>query len=204
LTTGGVPHHPEGFGYGTLLVRADGLATYRGYVSDGTRFSGSGWVSEAGDVPLYHLLYRRRGSCVSWLRLRSDGTVSGTWDWFRPAQTTAQYPAGFWLVAELTGRRVADPSLPTGPVRLVVGGSEWGPEATKTFVVRERGRVDGSDGTGRLTVNPRSGEFTGALRSAPGGSLIRCRGFLWPGELAGDGFALGATRAGYARLEPVP
>ncbi len=204
LTSGGVPYHPEGFGFGTLIVRADGQALYSGYLSDGTRLLGRGWVSEGGHLPLYSVLYRRRGACVSWVTFQSDGSVTGMLDWFRPAQNTTQYPEGFRLVADLTGRRVADAVLTTGAVRVVVGGSEWGAERTKDFVILDRGRVTGSDANGRLSANFRTGEFIGTMSSPPGGSPIRYRGFFWPGELAGAGFAVGATRMGFVRIEPRP
>jgi hypothetical protein len=204
LTSGGVPYHPEGFGYGVLVVRADGRAAYGGYLSDGTRLLGSGCVSESGHVALYRLLYRRQGGCVSWLTLHSDGTVSGTLDWFRPAQATGQYPAGFRLAADVTGRRVDDPALAAGPVRLVLGGSEWGTEWSKEFTLLDRGRVVGSDSYGRMSVNARTGEFFGTWRPAVGAATIRYRGLFWPGELSGTGYAVGTARCGYVRVESLP
>ena len=204
LTSGGVPYHPEGFGYGVLVVRADGRAAYSGYLSDGTRLLGSGWVSESGHVAVYRLLYRGKGACVSWLTLHSDGTVSGTVDWFRPAQTTAQYPAGFWLAVDVTGQRVDDAAFPTGPVRLVLGGSEWGTEWNKEFTLLDRGRVVGSDSFGRMSVNARTGEFFGTWRPAVGAATIRYRGLFWPGELSGTGYAVGTARCGYVRVESLP
>jgi len=53
---------PEGQGYGSFTVPDNGVVTVAGKLSDGSGFTTSSFVGQAGQVLLYSTLYQNRGS----------------------------------------------------------------------------------------------------------------------------------------------
>ncbi len=203
---------PEGYGYGTLLVRTDGSASFRGYLADGTMVLSSSFVSEDGYFPLYGLLYRRGGSSVSWLTLQPDGTATGVLDWFRGAATSGYYTNGFAASCEVTGVNV-----PTGlstaadangtSLELQFGGSEFPQGIVKQLWEDSRGRISVipvGDRTVTLRLNRRTGEFYGTARKTATDPLLRYRGMLDITGATGAGFHLSPTRGGYLHFHATP
>ncbi len=209
---GGSADQPEGYGYGTLTVRTDGVAGFAGYLADGQRVFRTAFLSEEGHFPLYTQLYRRGGACVSWLTVSPDGPVTGVLDWFRPAGTSGFYTNGFVTTCDVTGGNTTAALGLTAAaegtsLELTLGGTEFPGGITRQFWESAQGRIStvpSSDRTVTIRLLRRSGEFYGYLRPTTTGPLLRFRGMLDLTGATGDGFYLGPTKTGYAHLHTAP
>ena len=79
---------PEGYGYGSLTVRANGAAALAGRLADGARYSASGLIGfETNGAPRFDFfipLYRNRGFWCGRLHLGTAGGLDGAARWRYP------------------------------------------------------------------------------------------------------------------------
>jgi uncharacterized delta-60 repeat protein len=97
---------PLGNGYASFTVAATGTLTVSGALADGTGFSTAGFVSPAGKVLIYQMLYGNKGAIHGLLDITtgmatnySDNVISGSANWTRDPSTLSitnrAYVAGF-------------------------------------------------------------------------------------------------------------
>jgi len=97
---------PDGDGYATLHVGADGQATMNGTLADGSQFMHTAYVTESGDWPVYVSLYGAKGVVMSWLAFAdlAASDVSGNLVWIKQSGASAtSYPAGFVCETKAVG-----------------------------------------------------------------------------------------------------
>jgi hypothetical protein len=92
--------YPQGHGFGSIKVSANGQATLRGKLGDGSVFTASAPFSKGYRLPCYAQLYSKHGSIAGFLSLEEINAVSEfrgyDLNWFRPIQASAKYyPAGW-------------------------------------------------------------------------------------------------------------
>lgn len=182
----GVRTVPQGLSYGTLTVNSTGAYTITGKMADGEPISGSGFVSELGEVPHFQLLYSTtlKGSVVGVLEMVDVGvpeetSLGGTLTWSRPLNPLASarlYSSGFGpieLIAE--GGRYIAPVVPELFMNLTPGPQN----AILEFV---EGGIHGSlmqpgitlgIGTGSTVILPATNPTTTGLIITPSTGAIR-------------------------------
>jgi hypothetical protein len=87
------PTTPEGHGYASLRIHADGQARFAGRMSDGTLLKAGGLQRRDGQLVLYAPLYKSRGSLSGELQFggrRDFGRGSGDLFWSRPGSNEAE------------------------------------------------------------------------------------------------------------------
>lgn len=109
FTFGGSPggELPEGFGAGSLTLKATGQARIAAWAPDGAAFTCAWTLGPEGEVGIYSTLYlaRARGSILGMLLLSGQGgpgskenMISGVLDQLRPPSSGRLFPGGFGSV----------------------------------------------------------------------------------------------------------
>lgn len=105
---------PQASSTGVITLAKSGAMTFVGALSDGTRLTASGLLSEGLKVPFYAPLYAGQSGAIQALITLDDNAVGSDLTasdviWFRPATPTATgpFPSGWpqGLVLDLTGVR---------------------------------------------------------------------------------------------------
>ena len=202
------PAIPPGYGYGTLTVDTSGKARVKGVLGDGAKLKGLGTVSKFGTIPLYSILYKKLGSCIAWVTLETNDTLTATMDWFKPALPTEQrYPAGFTTVVDLAGAKSVSPGDIAGTWDVTLGGGNLVSNLTQTVNVDALGNVTvPMPNTESLTmkVAPATGVLSGSFVHPVTLRKVKFGGQLLPSEMIGAGFFLGTDQAGFVTVEPSP
>jgi hypothetical protein len=95
---------PQGAGFLALTVKANGMASWKGKLADGTALTGSVSLWGTGQIPLYAPLYKGQGSLLGLpvitpranpLDPASAADIGGTVSWLKLAQSTRTYASGF-------------------------------------------------------------------------------------------------------------
>jgi len=207
---------PQGDGYGTATVGANGTVKFGGALADGTKISQSVTLSKNGEWPLYAPLYRGRGSVLSWVvfdAIRTNDVLHGLLSWIRPPGPAPKYYTnGFMAESLLTGWGYRNPGttnrilvLTNG--LLVLGGGNLGQVFTNKFILGPNNKVT-NDGPNKLelTFTGRSGQFTGLFTGTfmEKGTTkkVTFQGAVLQKPNYGSGFFLGTNQSGSIRLQP--
>jgi len=104
--------YPQKNGSLTINVSAGGVVTAVGRLGDGAGVSASGLMVSGSSCPFYARLYGGTypyaGSIFGNLNFETAagaGECSGTFYWFKPAQKSGAYPAGFSMTVPVQGSR---------------------------------------------------------------------------------------------------
>ena len=151
---------PQGASFLALTVRANGVASWKGRLADGTPLTGSSSLWGTGQLPLFAPLYQGKGSLLGLPNItpRADPSdpasaadLGGTVSWLKLAQNTRTYADGFgpteWFVRggqyfrpargeNILGFFSADPGDTNGILELIGAGiedSEFGSNLTQQF-----------------------------------------------------------------------
>lgn len=106
---------PQGTGFASFTVAADGKLTVKGKAADGSAVTTAGFVGKDGSVLVYQQLYSKLGSLLGVLTMTADpdgnfteNEISGQLVWSKPATTGKLYPAQFGpLVLDAEGKYLA-------------------------------------------------------------------------------------------------
>lgn len=95
---GAWPEVPEGTGYGSVNVQANGKVTISGRAADGSPFTSSACLGANGDVVIYQALYKVPGSLIGEVNVADDAahTITGALTWSKPNQGTGNLYATGW------------------------------------------------------------------------------------------------------------
>lgn len=107
------PQNPQGNGFATLTVGADGSVRIAGRTGDGTPFAQLSMVSQDGVTPVYVPLYAYKGSLAGSLTFEptSEGDLDGTLNWMKPARPKdVFYPDGFTMPVPTVGSLYTKPA----------------------------------------------------------------------------------------------
>ena len=202
---------PQGAGYLTFTVAADGKLSIKGKTADGEGITGSTVMGPAGEVFVFTPLYKtkEKGSLVGEFDVEiesaattSDNMLLGAATQSRPADPAAAqktYRAGFEpydLI--ITGGRYDAPAAGfvalglaengTAELDFSEGGLTSDPSVTVTIQAASKVVVNGANpGTVKLTIAAATGIFTGSFVQS--GKTAKFEGIIAPdnGDLTGLG-----------------
>ena len=198
----GDPSLPEGDGYGTLHVGADGLGTLSGTLADGTAFSQTAWLTAEGDWPLYVSLYAGKGAVVSWMTFtnQSSSDINGAVVWIKQANpAAAQYPAGFISDTKAVGSLYVAPAGANKAVNLSSAsvsftGGNLTTDFSNTVSVNAGSQVVNlSPNALTLTISTTLGSFTGQVAEPGTGVVHPFGGVVLQKQNTGYGFMTGGN-----------
>jgi len=143
---------PEGTGYGSITVQANGTFAVSGKAADGSAFTSSGSLGSNGEVFVYQALYTAPGTLNGELNIASNEghTVAGGITWSKPTQTSGTLYKSGWAA----------------PIPLNADGGKYRPAAGATIVMNLPAGMNNADlilqdgGLAALTGSPATISFT--------------------------------------------
>lgn len=120
----GQPQFPQGSGYASFTVKADGKLSFSGKHADGSSVTGSTFVGPSGQVFLFHTLYSGKGSFLGDFVINTlddadpanNQINSSIASWSRPANTSKTnklYRDGFLYELNILGGAFRTPASAT-------------------------------------------------------------------------------------------
>lgn len=211
--------HPQGTGFGTLVINKKGSARLTGTLADGTPIAQGGQLSEAGALSLYVPLYGKKGTFAGVVQFPASNedpkVLSGSAEWSKPAGLKKQkfYPAGFRLPLDIAG----EPALGAGgtgstlpprdgktALELTLFGGDLPTPLAKRITAAGNGSIQLIPGDERLKFQLRpNGRFSGSFLDGTAAERRRFVGTLLPTRGVGAGFFLGGNESGGVFLKSV-
>ncbi len=196
---------PEGDGFGTIKIDANGWTTLAGTLADGTKVSLKVPLSMQGQCPVYVPLYSGGGSVLSWLTITNRPTddVTGLLSWIKPAQIKAKlHPGGFTNDTMAVGSIYVRPAVPANPVinlanpQVMFEGGNLANDFINAISLGAGSKVTNL-GTNKLslTISTANGLFKGSVVDPSNGKSLKFTGALLQKQNAGSGFLLGTNRS---------
>ncbi|GEP44853.1 immunoglobulin domain-containing protein [Brevifollis gellanilyticus] len=186
------PLVPQGFGYASFPVKADGKLTFAGKFADGNGVTGSTFVGPNGEVFLFQTLYGNKGSFLGDLVINDMSTeqvddtdpknnqIAGDASWSCPANAAAAnklYRSGFDFDLLIAGGAFTAPTskivLGLAENTVVnldfedanIGTAPQNPNTTVTLQANNKLSLAPVAAKTALTVTPASGLFTGSFEA---------------------------------------
>jgi hypothetical protein len=188
---------PSGYGAGAVSVLSGGSLTFAGRLADGTAFSTSGWISNAGTWVLYLPLYSNAGrltGAINFQQIAGVSDLSGSMTWVKPTTTKA---AGFTAASTLIGsvytaqRPALDfPNPPTAAFTL--GGLAAAADYPALVQIGGTAKAMGIS----LSFNKTSGIITGSFKPAGAPRSLSVYGAVFQDQVLGAGYFLGPAAPG--------
>jgi hypothetical protein len=200
---------PGGPGTGSVIVDAGGNLNLRGRLGDGTKATQKVSLSQHGHWPVYLPVYRNKGSVLGWVTITNQPAedMTGLMSWTKPVNVGQPYTNGFSTESQLTGCRFTPPgtNLIFAATNLMVVFTAGNLAASFTNWVAlgpNNKIINTSSNKLTLTVETRTGLFTGNVvppgktRAIPfNGALLQKHGY-------GDGCFLGTHQSGRVYFGP--
>lgn len=192
---------PEGDGFGTVKVDANGLASLTGTLADGTKFSSKTPISTLGQWPVYAAL--PGATIISWMTFadRPTDDLTGLLSWIKTAQPKSKlYRSGFTNETLAVGSSFVRPEDPNGTLLELTDTTiafsagnltapfrndiSWGPKNKITNL---------SANKLSLKLNAAQGLFTGTVTDPNTGKASKFSGALLQKQNRGSGFMPGTN-----------
>ncbi len=182
------PLVPQGYGYASFPVKADGKLAFAGKFADGAGVTGSTFVGPDGQVFMFQTLYTNKGSFLGDLTINSlddadpkNNEILGDGSWSAPVNTAAAnklYRDGFNFELSIAGGAYVAPASKTlfglaaneqvdlafeeGNIAAFVN-----PDATVTVLANNKVTVVPTNAAAKTTLafTPASGLFTGGFEA---------------------------------------
>lgn len=180
-----------GGAFGSANISKSGAVQWSGTLPDGTKVSQKSALSKDGLWPLYSSLYGGAGSLIGWMQC-TNSELGGSAVWIVPAGVKALYPNG------LTNGLVAVGSQTTGMAgalshsTAVISGSSISSITNHVTIIGKTGQS--SDGTLQLSVNLKTGFFTGSVVDTNTSQKFSVQGALLEKSGIGGGFFLNSSQ----------
>jgi len=199
---GSNPSAPNGNGYGTVLVDANGMITFGGILADGTAVSQTVPVSKNGQWPLFIPLYSGKGCLVSWLTFTNlpNSDVSGPTTWISPDFTNESACTGSLYIEPASA---AQNVITSTNATISFAGADL-PD-TFTNVVSfglNSAFLNWSTNDMALTITRNNGVFSGTMTDPATGTFYAFGGVVLQKTGNGLGFFLGHGLSGQVSLQP--
>jgi hypothetical protein len=195
---------PAGYGVGAFTVDTLGNVSFSGTLADGAKVAQKTFLSKDGQWPLYLSTYSSKGAVWGLVNFNTnlpEADLSGSVNWFRPAQNSTPYKSALAITSNLQvlgSTYIYTKGVPLfgSDTNLVVVLTNGGlsQSITTDFVSAPNGKVTSANKS-TLTVTTSSGLFRGSIVNPPG-KAIAINGALFQKQTNGFGYFLGATNSG--------
>ncbi len=196
---------PLGYGYGSVTLKSNALATTMVTLADQTPVATcSSALVEGGSLPVFISGYGGLGIMIGWLTFTNEATSDLRGDnvhWIkrrRPAN--AFYPDGFHRIFEVTGCRYVAPKAGTNILGWTSGTVSFadfafsGTEGIAFDPKLNRFSFPANQDNFRIGFSPATGIFTGTFASRPS---LPLRGIVLPKLNTAYGFFLDQNQSGF-------
>jgi hypothetical protein len=185
---------PPGAGYATMTVQPSGAVTFKGLLADGVALTGASQIVADNTLPIYAATFKGDGGLAGALTFRDRPGVSaadGSVRWLRPPGPPRDklYPAGFETTLPAVAARYVPPPIAVTSGTLRLNGATLTSPLTRSLAFSAKFvGTSASDPSVKLTLNAKSGVFTGAIDHPTTGKPLRLDGAIFQATPAGKGF----------------
>lgn len=201
---------PPGTGAVSVKITTAGAVTFIGTLADGVAISGSGSLIDGDVWPLYAPTFHGTGGLAGSMQFRKVDGVSdadGNLQWRRPpAQTDKLYPGGFSTTLAALGSAYTAPAVNFSSATLQLQGVGLAPGLTRPLSVSTRFVLTSTaDRTVRLTIDAKTGRFSGTMTHPDTKKPLRLGGAVFQASKTVRGFIVGAPpTTGALEIVPLP
>jgi hypothetical protein len=170
--------YPQGDGFATLTLSANGDVRLAGYLADGAKYSAAARLRSDATIPLFTQLYHKQGEMAGQLVFanESDSDVSGVnFIWLRPLQfRAAYYPVGWpsGITVDAVGTKYATPisfDFGQGAANPTTGNASLTfSDGRLPFSMKKTISIDPANGTVKLVIPPSAPSYQLTLRKSSG------------------------------------
>jgi len=201
---------PGGDCWGTVNISTGGLVTWSGWLADNTYVvPAAAGISKYGQWPVYIPLYGKLGSLAGWVAL-TNGTLTGTANWFRTGVYGKLYPGGFTNALAVIGSPFAagnagSPVLEPTNVVLTLSGGGLGAGMSRALELYDSGKFvtnNGSVSKLTLSVAPSTGVITGTFLDPKTQMMTPIKGVVLQQQGVAAGYFAATNATGLFLLTP--
>lgn len=211
---------PLGNGYLTFNITKVGKVRVVGRLSDNQAFTAAAFLAADGTFPIYNGIYRnilnQRGSLGGLVTLEDPAALppgghlaaSSTLRWYKPAQPSGLYAAGFTADVDLTGSRYGKPIAGSrvfpvdnihGQVVVRITNGNLATPVTATFIWGTNNKLVATGpnpANVQVRVSPANGAMTGSFVHPVAGKKRAFRGVVTQRQEFGSALFVGTTDTG--------
>lgn len=183
---------PAGDCFGAVKITASGSVQWSGTLPDGAKLTQKSALSKDGIWPLYGAPYGGAGTFIGWMQCTNSSDITGSGVWVAPAGASGLYPAGLTNELNATGSAATGSLGSHSRLTAVLSGSSLPASITNNISVF--GKMNQSaDGSLKLSVNLKTGLFSGSVRDLNSSQEFSFEGALLENSGVGGGFFLNAN-----------
>jgi hypothetical protein len=205
---------PQGDGYGTITIDANGFARFTGVLGDGTRVSAGASISKNFAWPFFIAPYKNIDGAISGVLTFHDfndpantNHIDGTLNWFKAASANNSqlYPGGFTIATAVQGSHyVAQPPAldfggGTSNAKLTIGAGNVDPsQKILTLGADNKIALVGSEPF-KMSISLSTGAFSGSFFA--NGKTRNFGGVVLQKQNFGAGAFVGNGQTGFVDFE---
>jgi hypothetical protein len=191
-----------GDSFASVTISASGAVQWSGMLPDGTKISQKSALSKDGVWPLYFAPSGGAGVFIGWMQCTNNSDLTGSGVWVAPAGANALYPGGLTNHLNATGSG-ANGSLGNSITAVISGPSLTSTLTNHVLIFGKTGQS--SDGALKLSVNAKTGLFSGSVRDPNSSEVLSLQGaFLEGSGGSGGGFFLSADKQHGGKISLAP
>jgi hypothetical protein len=178
--------------FGTVTVSKNGDVQWSGTLPDGSKVTQKSALSKNGVWPLYAAPYGGSGAVVGWMQLTNDDSnIGGSAVWITPAGKSSLCPNGLTNNLNAAGSSITGSLGALVQSTAVLSGSSLTSSLTNNVMIFGK---SGVSGTLQLSVNAKTGLFTGSVVDPNSNQKLSFQGALLEKSGIGGGFFLNADK----------
>jgi hypothetical protein len=189
--------------FGSVTVTKSGGVQWSGTLPDGSKVTQTSALSQDGVWPFYAAPYGGSGSLLGWLQVTNDDSnIEGSAVLVVPAGKSGLYPSGLTNDLDAAGSSVTGSIGALSSSAVVLSGGSLVSSLTNNVMIFGK---SGQNGTLQLSVNAKTGLFTGSVVDPNNSSQkLSFQGALLEKSGIGGGFFLNADKnqGGKVSLSP--
>jgi len=188
--------------FGSVTVTKSGEVQWSGTLPDGSKVTQKSALSQDGVWPLYAAPYGGSGSLMGWMQFtNSDSDIEGSAVLVVPAGKGGLYPGGVTNDLEAAGSSVTGSIGALAHSSVALSGGSLLSSLTNNVMIFGK---SGQNGTLQLSVNAKTGLFTGSMVDPNSSQKLSFQGALLEKSGIGGGFFLNADKnqGGKVSLSP--
>lgn len=183
---------PAGDSFGTVNISPSGSVQWSGMLPDGAKVTQKSALSKGGIWPLYCAPYGGAGTFIGWMQCTNGPDITGSGVWVAPAGATGLYPAGLTNQLDATGSGTIGSLGAHSQMTAVLSGGSLSASITNNITVLGKMNQN-ADGTLKLSVNVKSGLFSGSVTDSNSSQQFSFEGAFLEKSGVGGGFFLNAN-----------
>jgi hypothetical protein len=171
---------------------------------DGTKVTQKSALSKDGIWPLYYAPYGGGGVLIGWMQCTNTSGIIGSGVWIVPAGSKGLYPLGLTNQLDATGSSTAAASLGARTsFNAIISGSPVLSSVTNSVTISGK-TSQSADGRLKLSVNLKTGLFSGTVSDPASPEVLSLQGAVLEGSGTGGGFFLNADKTLGGKVSLVP